>query len=555
MDSSQRSTRIAIHAAGLATVVLSLVAWTYWFYPLLGLDYASVLPAMYEMRDAFTRFGRLDVDFSAFRCLGLPVFANPNAFVWSIYHPFALVVAELRAVVAGGAVILAFAYVGCVALLRGLGLGTGLAAGLAVAWCLQGFCASHLLAGHVSYIQLALQPLLLWLLLQKTPSWIARGAAAFWIAHLVYTAGYYLLLTGIPSLLFAAFVLERLVAGRLDARGLGGVRTVAVSLVWAGALAFVMSAPKMLAVLDFTAMFPRLTQLDRIAAWKALVYTASQYLVPVPYDARRFTGWWYGNWEAHEMILPGAAYWLAWRVWTHRSDLPLARVGGIVALLLAVGTVLSSGALAPVFSALPLLQSLHVNPRWNALVLLPYFALVAGVAAALPAAARPSPPWIAALWLLAVVVPFQLTDRREMQIEYTDGQGIDAGRHRLGFCYEPIFGYRLEHFPVKGQVDFTSDLLADPRCYLRSAGCTPGTLLAAGPDREALERYALRDAHAPVALLKWPALAAYLAGFACALAWLWHALAGLWRDDPEPAPERVAAKATERPRRRKHGKS
>lgn len=555
MDPSDRRTRIAIHAAGLATVVASLVAWTSWFYPLLGLDYASVLPAMYEMRDAFARFGRLDVDFSPFRCLGLPVFANPNAFVWSIYHPFALVLSELRAVVAGGAVILVFAYVGCVALLRGLGLGTGLAAGLAVAWCLQGFCASHLLAGHVSYLQLALQPLLLWLLAQKAPSWLARGAAAFWLAHLVYTAGYYLLLTGIPSLLLAAFVLERLAPARLAARGLGGTRTVAVNLAWAGPLALAMSAPKMLAVLDFTAMFPRLTQLDRIATWKALVYTASQYLVPVPFDARRFTGWWYGNWEAYEMILPGVAYWLAWTVWTHRRDVPPARVGGIIALLLAVGTVLSSGMLGPVFSALPLLQSLHVNPRWNALVLLPYFALAAGVAAALPATARPSTPWIAALWLLAVVVPFQLTDRRDMQIEYTDGQGIDAGRHRLGFCYEPIFGYRLEHFPVRGQVDFTSDLLADPRCYLRSAGCTPGTLLAAGPDREALERYALRDAHAPVVLLKWPALAAYLAGFACALAWLAHTAAGFWRDDPEPAPPTATSRPTAGGRRRKHEKS
>jgi len=555
MDPSDRRTRIAIHAAGLATVVLSLVAWTYWFYPLLGLDYASVLPAMYEMRDAFARFGRLDVDFSPLRCLGLPVFANPNAFVWSVYHPFALVLSELRAVVAGGAVILGFAYVGCVALLRGLGLGTGLAAGLAVAWCLQGFCASHLLAGHVSYLQLALQPLLLWLLLQKTASWVARGAAAFWLAHLVYTAGYYLLLTGVPSLLLAAFVLERLAPARLDARGLGGMRTVAVNLAWAGPLALAMSAPKMLAVLDFTAMFPRLTQLDRIATWKALVYTASQYLVPVPWDARRFTGWWYGNWEAYEMILPGVAYWLAWTAWAHRRDVPLARVGGILALLLAVGTMLSSGMLGPVFSALPLLQSLHVNPRWNALVLLPYFTLAAGVAVALPAAARPSTPWVAALWLLAVVVPFQLTDRRDMQIEYTDGQGIDAGRHRLGFCYEPIFGYRLEHFPVRGRVDFTSDLLADPRCYLRSAGCQPGTLLAAGPDREALERYALRDAHAPVALLKWPALAAYLVGFACAVAWLAHTIGGLWRDDREPAPPTATSGPSRGARRRKRERS
>ncbi len=555
MEPSERRTRVAIHGAGLATVVGSLCAWVSWFYPRLGLDYASVLPAMYEMRDAFARFGRLDVDFSPFRCLGLPVFANPNAFVWSVFHLFALGLSELRGVVAGAATILTCGYLGCVMLLRGLGVGTGLAAGLAVAWCVQGFCASHLLAGHVSYVQLALQPLLLWLLIQKAPSWIGLGAAAFWLAHFVYTSGYYLLLTGVPSLLLAAAVLERLVPERLERRGLGGARTVARNLAWAGPLALAMSAPKLLAVLDFTALFPRLTHLDRIATWKALVYTASQYLVPVPYDVRRFTGWWYGNWEAYEMILPGVAYWLGWTVWVHRRDVPVARVGAIVALLLALGTVLSSGVLAPVFSALPLLQSLHVNPRWNALVLLPFFALAVGTIGTLPPRAWPSARWVAALWLLAALVPFQLTDPRDMQIEYTDGQGIDAARHRLGFCYEPIFGYRLEHFPVQGNVDFTSDALVDPRCYLRSAGCRPGTPLAAGADRESLARYALRDAHAPVAALKWPALAVYLLGAACALAWVAQTVAWLWRDEADPAPANVPVRPIGKPRRGRTRKS
>jgi hypothetical protein len=173
-----------------------------------------------------------------------------------------------------------------------------------------------------------------------------------------------------------------------------------------------------------------------------------------------------------------------------------------------------------VFAALPLLQSLHVNPRWNALVLLPFFALVVGVLGALPRVALPSSRSIGAFWIVAVLASLQFFDVRDMQIEYTDEQGIDASTHRLGFCYEPIFGYRLEQFPVRGEVDFTSDVLVDPRCYLRSAGCAPGTLLAAPAEREALRRYALRATHAPGASLKWPSFAAHLVGFGCALAWL-----------------------------------
>jgi hypothetical protein len=486
MRSAESSTGVVIYAAGLVTVVGSLLLWVCWFYPRLALDYASILPAMWEMRDAFARFGVLDVDFSPFRCLGLPVFANPNAFVWSVFHLFALVLPPLPGTVAGATTILVFGYVGCVALLRGLGLGAGLTTALAVGWCLQGFCASHLIAGHASFVQLALQPLLLWVLMQRAPSWVGRGLVAFWLAHLVYGSGYYLLLTGIPSLLLAAAILELLVPARLAAANRGGLGTVAWNLAGIGALALAMCLPKILAVLDFTAMFPRLTHLDRIATWKALVYTASQYFVPVAWDVRRFAGWWYGNWESYEIILPGVACWLAWVLWARRRDLPVRGALGVFVLLLALGTMLSSGVLAPASSR-----------------------------------------WIAAFWAIAVLASLQFFDARDMQIEYTDGQGIDATTHRLGFCYEPIFGYRLEQFPVRGEVDFTSDVPVDPRCYLRSAGCAAGTLLTTPADREALLRYALRDTHPPVAFLKWPALAVYLVGFGCALVWLIQAMGEL----------------------------
>lgn len=531
MRRSDRSLRAAVYAGGLATVVGSLLLWVYWFYPVLGLDFASILPAMWELRDAFGRFGVVDVDFSPARCFGLPVFANPNAFVWSLFHPFALVLPALPATVAAAATILSFAYVGCVALLRRLGLGVGLATVLAVGWCVQGFCASHLIAGHVSYLQLSVLPLLLGALSRRELPWLERALVAFWLAHLVYTSGYYLLLIGIPALLLAAGVLELLMPARLAACGLGGAATVAVNLARTAPLALVMCAPKLLAVLDFTAMFPRLTHLDRIPVWKAFAYTASQYLVPLRWDVRSFTGWWYGNWEAYEMILPGVAYWLGWTIWICRRDVPVVRVIGICAVLLGVGTLLSSGLLGPVFAALPLLRSLHVNPRWNALVLLPFFALVVGALGSLPTRALPSSRSVAVLWVIVVLVPLQLLDRRDMQVAYADGQGIDAQRHHVDFCYEPIFGYRLEHFPIHGDLDFTSDVLVDPRCYLRSAGCPPGTPFTSAADRESLSRYALRDGRALVAWLKWPALAAYLVGCGCGFAWLGRTVVGLWRDE------------------------
>ena len=55
MGLSPRTTTRTLYAGGLATVVGSLLGWVFWHYPLLGLDYASILPSMYEMRD-----GRID---------------------------------------------------------------------------------------------------------------------------------------------------------------------------------------------------------------------------------------------------------------------------------------------------------------------------------------------------------------------------------------------------------------------------------------------------------------------------------------------------------------
>ncbi len=521
-----------LYGAGLATVIVALRLWMYWYYPLLGHDYAAVLPAMYEMRDAFARFGRLDLDFSPFRCLGLPVFAHPNALVWSVYHLAALALPELPGLYVATAAIMTAAYVGCVRLARGLGIRAELATLLAVGWCLQGFCVAHVLAGHVQFAQLALLPSLLWVLVQRRPSRIAVGAVAFWMAHFVYAAGYYLLLTGVPSLLLAAWFLESTLGARLSTLGLGGVRTAFRNCTAAGVVALAMCAPKILAVLDFTALFPRLTHLDRIDAWRALAYTLGQYVVPFRYDVRRFAGWPYGNWESYEVILPGMIVWLAYLLFAYRRELPVRRFVALFVLLVTVGAIVSSGMLAPVFEALPLLASLHVNPRWNAVVLLPFFVLTLAVFAALGPRRPAAPPWLlAAFAAVFVLVPLQFVDKDDMQITYTDRQGIDVARHRLGFCYEPLFGYRLESFPVRGNVDFTADALVDPRCYLRSARCRPGTLFGEPGTREAdrdlLLRYALRADDSPGARFTWLALVVYGVGFACALAWVGREAAAL----------------------------
>jgi hypothetical protein len=297
-----------------------------------------------------------------------------------------------------------------------------------------------------------------------------------------------------------------------------------------------MCAPKALGVLNFTALFPRLIDLQRIDVWRALLYTLSQYVYPFPYDAGRLTGWSYGNWESYQFILPGMVYGLVYLLWRHRRQLPSARIVSLFAVLVVTGALLSSGVLRPVFEVLPLFRSLHVNPRWNAIVLLPFFVLALSVLGPLQPRDLPRSEWLlAVLWAIFFVVPLLFIDKSNMVITYTDRLGIDFARHRLAFCYEPLFGARLEKFPLGPLVDWRNSPFVDPRCYLQSSHCRPGTILGGAggnpADDEALARYALRDEYPPVKYFKWISLLVYFAGFGCALAWIAQAARALLRGD------------------------
>ena len=516
---------------GYALVVLSLYIWTFWFYPVLGHDLSMVVPAMWEMADAWKSYGVLDIDFSPFRCLGLPHFSNPNSFLWSLYHAAALFLRESNGVFVVECFVAGVSYLGATRLFQVLGFDRRTSVLWAMGWCLQGFCLTHAVAGHTNYYQFALLPFLLGMLLQKDFRWWMSLAFSFWVAHLLYTSGYYILLIGFPSLILSAYVLQLLLPERFKKGDLCDFRGLCWNVVKMVPWVLVLVAPKVLGVLNFTAKFPRIINLDQIGLWQAFVYTLSHYLWPFPYDVNEFTGWWYGNWESYEFLFPGLVYAAAPVLWMARKKLPLKTAGILLAIIVVCGTVLSSGIMAPVFHRLPLLKSLHVNPRWNSFVLLPF---ACWILALLLRAGKKSFSLTAVTFLAVAFVgtPFLYLDRENMQIKYPDRAGIDFGRGRLQYCYEPIFGYGLEAFPLGRQVNWFSDTLVDPRCYLNSNECRPGTMFGqAGSsleDQEKLKRYALKDEYAPVKNFKKISLVFYFASFA-AMLWLLVVIArDLW---------------------------
>lgn len=532
---SPRSTRLLCLAAGLCAVVGSLLYWIYAHYPQVGHDYGSGVLAAWELRYAWSSFGVFDLDFSPFRCFGLPVFANPNGISWSLFHVSALVApSALSSIAAVEALIASAAFIGAVRLCRSLRLPWGPSVVLAVGWCLQGWSMARATVGHVGFLSLALLPLWLATLRDRRPRWFESIGVSFWIAHLFFSAGYYIFIISIPSLLLATVVLERLLEREPGQPTLAQISFRLAAVALGGLL---LALPKILAVLDFSALYPRLATLEPIGLVAALRYELMNLLDPLPYDIRNSTGWWYGDWESIQFLLPGAAYGLAWLVARSAPDFPRRRVVGMLALLIGLGTLLSSGLLAPLFAALPVLRSLHVNPRWNAVVLLPFFALTltilrrSGFAAIAdrPPSRRLPPALTFLCGAIFVIVPLLFLDPDNLHLSYRDKSAIDRERKVAMLCHEPIFGPGLEAFPIQpAPAPFDPAWLeprpVDPRCYLASSGCAPGTLLAPdGPrgtpeDRAAHASYSLKDDHEPVRSAKRLVLPLYVLAGLIALA-------------------------------------
>jgi hypothetical protein len=503
-----------LFAACCVVVAASVGVWLFAFFPLLGNDYKYWVPLIYEGRIAWQSFGMIDYDFSPLRCLGLPAFASPNALQFSIQHGLSLLGSDLFALAGGILFVFLFSFVGALRLFRHFGLPERAALLMAAGWCLQGWACSRVIAGHLPFIQLLLTPWLLHVLIAGRAHWLQLAGAAFWLAHMLYSGAFYALLIGAISIGLSLWLLS----GKLGA-GLGrpDFRQVVRNAAWVGGLLALMVGPKLLASLEFLELFPRLARLSQVPFWRALLYAASNIAIPFPVGYGGLVGWPFRNWESYQFLYPGLFFVLAVMAWQRRSAVS-GRAGVALLALLAGSALVTSGLAAPLFAALPVFESLHVNPRWNAMIGLPVVVLACVVIADtdfLSAGRDRIGFWV--LLALFAFAPLQFLDRIDMRIGYLYHDGIQQDEGRVDICYEPIFGYGLERFPGDPRkIDWIRDELRDPRCMLASHACRPGQAFENEEDRQALEAYALADEQS--SWLRRPSLAIYLAGFAAALA-------------------------------------
>ena len=258
-------------------------------------------------------------------------------------------------------------------------------------------------------------------------------------------------------------------------------RTVFQNAALVIAAVALISLPKVVGSLDFLALFPREIALEHASATGSLVYILANLFWPFPYNINRLTGWSYGPWEAYQFLMPLLFPILAVVLFRHRSTINWQRILLVFSVLIAISLILVSGALGGLFSMVPILKSLHVNPRWNAIILLPMFLLVILVirqTGFLSAPDRATRLGLVFFFLSFSVTPLVFVPFNPSWSLYPYKAGINPEYERVGFCYEPIFGYRLETFPgMRGGMDWLREPLRDPRCLLKSGHCRPGTAL------------------------------------------------------------------------------
>lgn len=484
---------------GVSVIFLSLTFWIYAYYPLLGQDYSYWIAQLYELRIAWERFGKLVYDFSPVRCLGLPAFSHPNTLQLSLFHFAGLLTNSVLAIQSVFFFLLLFSYFGTFQLCRYLHLDKSVSILFALGWVLQGWIATRVMVGHVPFIHLALAPWILYILVSRR-SIPGLLAAAFWISHSLYSAAFYTTIIMLIGVLLGLVALRILQPGNNQWTW----KTVAQNFSLVMAAVSLIILPKIIGSLDFVALFPRDQVLLRVSPDGPLVYALANLFFPLPYNVQQVTGWSYGPWEAYQYLLPLLFPALVFILVRKHSTVAWKPILLVFGSLIAISVLLTSGALHNLISALPILKALHVNPRWNGVILLPMFLLALVAVRKTGFLAQSS--WtnrsgVLFFFLVFSITPVLFVAPASGGLFYQDGYGIDSDKNRVGFCYEPMFGYKLEVFPgLHADMDWISGPLRDPRCYLASGRCRPGTEVADTDVRNRLASFSLQQ---PNSLVRW----------------------------------------------------
>jgi hypothetical protein len=527
----------------------------------LGHDYSYVLPMLLAGRYWYATNGLVSVPwFTPAFCGGIPLLADPQSFYYSIPQGLAFVLGPLSAAYTSVLLFAAVGYWGFFMLCRrSFGSSRESAVVGGALFMFNGFFAYRMVIGHFLFHGIMLIPWIALAVLGSRDHGARRlGLADVQKGVAAGLCGAYWIYSGMVSIVIPATLAVALI---VCVHGTFMRETIALRAfaVRAGVAAMVttgLSAFKLVGVFAYLGAFPRADYLlpGLKSGWQTVAFAFKFLFLARPNihleiaDQLVNVQWRLGRHEFEYGVGVAALVLLVWGAWTIASGALAERRGGVPvpagrrALLLSLAMLILAVPLAlntytPEWNAflkkVPLLRSSTNLFRWFViyipfLILLSVLALertpdrlrtrVAVLALGLLAfenltadrgsyateSYRPE-PMLAAYEKLASGVPVAPIDAIRQRLggggvagasRFPNDQFVDG---RSAFpCYNPIFGFRLENFPIRtlheGSID-DEDAgrlnLKNPACYVYPAenACRPGDHFSVSERRD-MQRFA-----------------------------------------------------------------
>lgn len=533
-----RSTSRELIVFGASTSVLLLTYhWIFSpFYPNadggLGNDYGLFLPRLLDGYYWYLNNGLFsNYWFSPAFCGGLPVFPNATTPFNSVPQWLTFITDPLHAVYLTHLLFAALGYLGFYLLLRrNFGISQAVALLGGTLFLFNDFYAARMLVGHLTYHAFMLTPLVAFFLLRdnngKAVNLIFNSSvAAVLISYMLYSGMFHLIVQVILILVFIG-----LLHGLLH----GQARRFWLTITLAGVISGLLSLPKILPTLAFLGNFQRSEYLlpGAKSLWSLLRLTfESLFLTPAETAKGVMVNM---QWmlERHELeygvtFIPlvilalGAVFAIP-----HIRPPSFSRRKVVIVVCMVIICVLplALNIYTPGWNAIlketPMLRNSSTLIRWLC-IYIPVVILLTTLILEHTSALRRARLWLGAAATIGVILVCVSTERGFYQhqayqpqhilegykearqsgkppvitqiVSFTNRQGrpilpifrndtLVKGASQL-FCYEPIFGYRLEDMPFgplhTGRVDALQNglfNLKNPACYVYPGEnqCRPG---------------------------------------------------------------------------------
>ena len=364
------------------------------YYPYVGMDYKYFIPRLIDS-DLHYRINGLSVQwYTPSFGGGLPSYPNPQQIQFSLPQLLTLFIDPWLASITSIGIFILLGMVGTFTLTRKILMLDPWSAALAASFfVVNGFYLQHMGIGHLTFMAFPLLPFVIIGLLRKGGAYFNGILLAIVFAVLLYGGGFYPIVYFVFSTLLTLPLIYLFFPMLLDISSLGK------NIGWGLLLTAMLIASKLSAVLFFLGNFPRVLSDEfnttLLQSLKSILYQlmGSMTFAPLGYLAGKSpkytwellmnaTGSSLASWELDISLSPvlflfllAGVMLLVWMVFTKKIKLTTIQIISLVVLSiffeLTIEFITAKGWFYATLSQLPILRSLHVNPRYTAVLILP----------------------------------------------------------------------------------------------------------------------------------------------------------------------------------------